>query len=432
VTEPSCRFEVFTIFPEVVDGFVRAGVLGRAIEREVVDVRATNIRDFTTDKHRSVDDSPFGGGAGMVMKPGPIVDALEHVTSERGPMHRIMLTPSAPRFDQRAAERLARLPRIALVCGRYEGIDERVRDHYIDECFSIGDYVLGGGEVAALVLIEAIARLVEGVMGNPTSAESESFSQADDGEILEYPQYTRPAEYRGHRVPDVLLGGDHQAVERWRAEAARRRTWALRPDLRPRRKLPPAEHWLAVQAEGDIDIPSLARVAMHHRVAGVALLGATPDAAAQWAAATGGKIPGAALTGLKALQKRLRRGSGAAPWVVRLAEPDESREGTDELAHGAQSPSELADVLGQGPVGHAMVLWLADRTHPDTGRVDAEYAPSLDAVQRAQQGLAIPGAIEEGPPPRQQPAAIADVALATLAPAAEEPGDADPRERDEP
>lgn len=429
MTEPSCTFEVFTIFPDVVDAFVRAGVLGKAIERDVVDVHATNIRDFTTDKHRSVDDAPFGGGAGMVMKPGPVVDALEHVTSERGPMHRILLTPSAPRFDQRAAERLARLPRIALVCGRYEGIDDRVREHYIDECFSIGDYVLGGGEVAALVLIEAVARLVEGVLGNPTSAESESFSTTGDGEILEYPQYTRPAEFRGHRVPDVLLGGDHGAVERWRAETARRRTWALRPDLRPSRPWSGAQRWLAIDAAQGQDVAALASVAQHHGVAGVALLGAEPETAAQWAAATGGKVPAAALSGLKALQKRLRRSSGTSPWVVRLASLDEA---TDELTHGACSPEELADVLGEGTPERVIVLWLADRTNPEASRADAEYAPSPDAVRRAQQGLAIPGAIEEGPPPRWQPAAIADVALATLPRAAEESGDAEPRRRDEP
>ena len=229
------EFEVLTIFPAAIEAFVGAGLMAKAITRELVAVHCTDPREFTTDRHRSVDDAPFGGGAGMVMKPGPVVDALEHVEAARGPMHRILLTPSAPRFDQRAAERLASHDRIALLCGRYEGIDDRVREHWVDECLSIGDFVLNGGEVAAAVIIEAVSRLREGVLGNPESIAGESFASEDwqPGVVLEHPQYTRPAEFRGHAVPPVLLGGDHEAIARWRRRVACLRTWALRPDPAP-------------------------------------------------------------------------------------------------------------------------------------------------------------------------------------------------------
>lgn len=416
----ACSFEVLTLFPEVVDAFVRAGVLGKAIERDVVQVHATNIRDFSTGKHRSVDDTPFGGGAGMVMNPGPVLDALEHVTEQRGPLHRVLLTPSAPRFDQRAAERLAKLPRIGLVCGRYEGIDDRIREHYIDECFSIGDYVLGGGEVAALVVIEAVSRLVDGVLGNPESASSESFSgaEAEDGSTLEYPQYTRPADFRGHPVPPVLMSGDHAAIIRWRAQAARRRTWELRPDLRPARAIPAqAPRWLAIDASQAADVEALARVAITHGVAGVALLGADVGSAAAWAAATGGKIATAALPNLKGLCKRLKRASGTAPWVVRLRSSSGSG---DELPHEARSPAELADVLEAAPSAkpRAIVLWVADPTTAGLGTADASYAPDVDSLQRwvaeAGRGLAIEDAIVDARRPRCRPAVLADVALATL------------------
>ena len=275
------EFEVFTIFPAMIEAFVDSGLMGKAIARELVAVHCTDLREFSHDRHRSVDDAPFGGGAGMVMKPGPVVEALEQVEAARGPMHRIVLTPSAPRFDQRAAERLAGHDRIALLCGRYEGIDDRVREHWADECLSIGDFVLNGGEVAAAVIIEAVARLREGVLGNPESIAGESFAEGSDdlatedarnddvhrwrpGLVLEHPQYTRPAEFRGHAVPEVLLGGDHGAVEAWRRRVACLRTWALRPDLRPHFRLDqpivlaaPADH---VDAEGRAALTSLAEV----------------------------------------------------------------------------------------------------------------------------------------------------------------------------
>ncbi len=225
-------FEVFTLFPAAIESFLAGGLMGKAVTQGLVSVHCTDYREFTDDRHRTVDDTPYGGGAGMVMKIEPVVAALETVTAKRGPMHRILVTPSAPRFDQRVAERLAQVPRIGLLCGRYEGIDDRVRESYVDECLSIGDFVLNGGEVAALTIIEAVARLREGVLGNPDSVVGESFTLADQGPWLEHPHYTRPVAFRGHEVPKVLLSGDHQAIARWRAEQACGRTWALRPDLR--------------------------------------------------------------------------------------------------------------------------------------------------------------------------------------------------------
>jgi tRNA (guanine37-N1)-methyltransferase len=263
MAEPATTFEVFTLFPEAVRAFARAGLLGRAVQRGVVAVETTDFRDFTTDRHRTVDDTPFGGGPGMVIKPEPVVAALEHVAALRGAMHRVLLTPSAPRFDQRAAERLATLPRIALLCGRYEGIDDRVREHFVDECFSLGDFVLGGGEVAALAIIEAVSRLRDGVVGNRESVEGDSFASSTDGMLLEFPQYTRPADFRGHRVPDVLQGGDHQAIAQWRRRASLARTWALRPDLRPPQRWPA----LAIHAvvAGAPDARGTARARGSHR-----------------------------------------------------------------------------------------------------------------------------------------------------------------------
>lgn len=220
-------FEVFTLFPDAIAGFLRGGLIGKAAQQGLVAVHCTDYRDFTSDRHRTVDDAPYGGGPGMVMKIEPVVTALESVAAARGPMHRVLLTPSGPRFDQRAARRLALMPRIALLCGRYEGIDDRVREVYADECLSLGDFVLNGGEVAALAIIEATARLVPGVMGNATSALEESHS---DG-LLEYPHYTRPAEFRGWEVPEVLRSGDHARVARWRRAQSLARTLADRPDL---------------------------------------------------------------------------------------------------------------------------------------------------------------------------------------------------------
>lgn len=218
------RIDVLTIFPDMVGDFASRSLLGKARESGVVDVRVHDLRQGTDDPHRSVDDSPFGGGAGMVLMPEPIFRVVEAVEPPR-PLY--YLSPAGRRFDQAMARQLAATDGFSLLCGRYEGVDERVREHLVDDELSIGDYVLGGGEVAAMVVMEAVARLVPGVMGNQASADDESFS---DG-LLEYPHYTRPAEFRGWTVPEVLRSGDHGKVARWRRAQALARTLRHRPDL---------------------------------------------------------------------------------------------------------------------------------------------------------------------------------------------------------
>jgi tRNA (guanine37-N1)-methyltransferase len=218
------RIDVFTIFPEMVDGFAAQSLLGKARAAGVLDIRAHDLRDGATDPHRSVDDAPFGGGAGMVLRPEPIFAVVEAVDPPR-PL--LLLGPGGRRFDQAAARDLAASEGFSLLCGRYEGIDARVRDHLVDGELSVGDYVLAGGEVAAMVVLEAVGRLVPGVMGNDTSADDESFSEG----LLEHPHYTRPAEFRGHEVPEVLRSGDHARVARWRRAQAVARTVQDRPDL---------------------------------------------------------------------------------------------------------------------------------------------------------------------------------------------------------
>jgi tRNA (guanine37-N1)-methyltransferase len=219
------RIDLFTIFPDSLEGPLGASLLGKARERGLLDVRVHDLRDWTDDRHRSTDDTPFGGGAGMVMTPEPIFAAVEAVEPPR-PL--FLLSASGRRFDQRMAEELAAEGGgFSLICGRYEGVDQRVADHLCDGELSVGEYVLAGGEVAALVVVEAVARLVPGVMGNAASGEQESFA---DG-LLEYPQYTRPAEFRGWAVPEVLRSGDHARVARWRRREALRRTLERRPDL---------------------------------------------------------------------------------------------------------------------------------------------------------------------------------------------------------
>ncbi len=218
------RIDVFTIFPDMVGDFAGRSLLGKARERALLDVRVHDLRSVTTDPHRSVDDAPFGGGAGMVLMPEPLFAAVEAVQPPR-PL--FSLGPAGRRFDQACARELAALDGFSLLCGRYEGIDERVRTHLADGELSIGDYVLSGGEVAAMVVLEAVSRLVPGVMGNVTSADDESFSAG----LLEYPQYTRPADFRGWTVPEVLRSGDHAKVARWRRAQALVRTLHARPDL---------------------------------------------------------------------------------------------------------------------------------------------------------------------------------------------------------
>jgi len=226
------RFHVLTLFPEMFDSVLSATMLGKGQERGALQFVLHNIRDYTTDKHHVTDDTPYGGGHGMVLKPEPVVAALEALGSGPERPRRILLTPQGRIFSQQDASDLAGLREVALLCGRYEGIDERVRD-YIDDEISIGDYILSGGEIAALVVIDAVSRLVPGVLGSTESALRESFA---DG-LLEYPQYTRPPDYRGVPVPDVLLSGDHGAIARWRRHQALRRTHEKRPDLLARAPL---------------------------------------------------------------------------------------------------------------------------------------------------------------------------------------------------
>lgn len=218
------RIDVLTIFPELVDGFASESLLGRARTRGLLDVRVHDLRAATTDVHRSVDDTPYGGGAGMVLMPGPIFDTVDAVDPPR-PL--FLLGPGGRRLDQAMARALADSDGFSLLCGRYEGVDERVRRHLVDDELSVGDYVLAGGEVAALVVLEAVGRLVPGVMGNDASAGEESFA---DG-LLEYPQYTKPPSYRGMEVPEILRSGDHGRIAAWRRAQALRRTLAHRPDL---------------------------------------------------------------------------------------------------------------------------------------------------------------------------------------------------------
>jgi tRNA (guanine37-N1)-methyltransferase len=218
------RIDVFTIFPDMVGDFAGRSLLGRAREAGTLDVRVHDLRSEAQDPHRSVDDAPFGGGAGMVLMPEPVFAAVEAVDPPR-PL--LALGPGGRRFDQAWARELAATDGFSLLCGRYEGLDQRIHDHLVDGELSIGDYVLGGGEVAAMVVLEAVGRLVPGVMGNDASGEDESFT---DG-LLEYPHYTRPAEFRGWEVPEVLRSGDHGKVARWRRAQALARTRRDRPDL---------------------------------------------------------------------------------------------------------------------------------------------------------------------------------------------------------
>jgi tRNA (guanine37-N1)-methyltransferase len=222
------KFDIITIFPKMIDAGLAEGVVRRGIERGLIDIRVHDLRDFTTDRHRTVDDVPYGGGPGMVMKAEPLLRAVEHVRVARGePDAVVLLSPQGRRFCQREAERLSRLRHVVLLCGRYEGIDERVRELAATEELSIGDYVLSGGELAALVVVDAVSRLVPGVVGDEQSVAQDSFSRG----LLDHPHYTRPAEIAGRRVPDVLLSGHHEEVRRWRLRAALQRTLERRPEL---------------------------------------------------------------------------------------------------------------------------------------------------------------------------------------------------------
>jgi tRNA (guanine37-N1)-methyltransferase len=227
------QFEVFTLLPEVFPSYLESSIINRARQKGLLTVNVHNIRDYTHDKHRMTDDTPYGGGGGMVMKPEPVFEAVETVLG--GTAHQvadgsvpvIMLTPQGRVFTQSIAEELSQHERIALICGRYEGIDERIREHLVTDEISIGDYVLTGGELPALILIDALARLIPSVLGDPNGATDDSHSSG----LLEYPHYTRPPEFRGWKVPEVLLSGDHGKVAQWRREQALLRTYSRRPDL---------------------------------------------------------------------------------------------------------------------------------------------------------------------------------------------------------
>jgi tRNA (guanine37-N1)-methyltransferase len=224
------RIDVVTIFSGLFDAFLRESIVGIAIREGLVQVAVHDLRQWATDRHRTVDDAPYGGGPGMVMKPEPLVAAVDAVAGPKGPERRawvVLLSPQGRRLEQARLGDLAREEHLVLVCGRYEGVDQRAIDLAVDEEVSIGDYVVSGGEVPAMAVIEGIVRLVPGALGNPESASTESFQ----GRLLEGPQYTRPAEFRGLKVPEVLCSGDHAAVARWRAEQAREFTRRRRPDL---------------------------------------------------------------------------------------------------------------------------------------------------------------------------------------------------------
>lgn len=240
-------FDVLTLFPGMFAAPLGESILGKAQARGLVTVRLHNIRDFAFDKHQMTDDRPFGGGEGMVMKPEPIVAALRAVEELGPPSRVILLSPQGRLFNQRQAWELSRLSRVVFVCGRYEGVDERVAAQYVHDEISIGDFVLTGGELAAMVVIDAVTRLIPGVLGNEASPVTESFADL----LLEHPQYTRPQEFEGYRVPAVLLSGNHAFIARWRRAAALLRTKLRRPDLFARLQLTPEDqrllHWAESQ-----------------------------------------------------------------------------------------------------------------------------------------------------------------------------------------
>lgn len=221
------RFDILTIFPELLASPLTEGIIRRAIQDGKVAIAAHNIRDFATDKHAMTDDRPFGGGEGMVMKPEPLAAAVQHVRGQVPGGKVVLLSPQGRKYDQRMAQELAGEPHLILVCGRYEGVDERFRDHYVDLEVSIGDYILTGGELAALVVVDSIIRLLPGVLGCAESATNDTFSRGG----LKYPQYTRPRVFEGDEVPEVLCSGDHAAVSEWRFVAAMRQTLNRRPEL---------------------------------------------------------------------------------------------------------------------------------------------------------------------------------------------------------
>jgi tRNA (guanine37-N1)-methyltransferase len=227
------RFDVLTLFPELFSSFLKETILGRAVKAGLVDIRLVNIRSFARGRHLVTDDSPFGGGEGMVMKPGPISRALDSVDRTKDRSLVLLLTPQGRTFDQPLAWDLSRMEQLILICGRYEGVDERIRSKGVDMELSIGDYVLSGGEMAAMVVIEAVSRLVPGVLGGEKSSQEDSFAEG----LLEYPQYTRPRVFKNQEVPEILLSGDHEKIRVWRRTQSLKRTLERRPDLLKKAKL---------------------------------------------------------------------------------------------------------------------------------------------------------------------------------------------------
>jgi tRNA (guanine37-N1)-methyltransferase len=241
------KIDIVTIFPEMVDAALAPGVIGRARQAGVLDIAVHNLRDFTTDRHRVVDDVPFGGGPGMVLKPEPLFVAVETLTARRGtPDAVLLMSPAGKRLTQAEVRRFAGLRHLVVLCGRYEGIDERVREHLATDEVSIGDYVLSGGELPALVVVDAVSRLVPGVVGDEQSVDADSFTRG----LLDYPHYTRPADYRGLKVPDVLTSGHHQAIGAWRRREALRRTAERRPDLLESARLDARDRTLLNELDG--------------------------------------------------------------------------------------------------------------------------------------------------------------------------------------
>jgi tRNA (guanine37-N1)-methyltransferase len=239
------RIDVLTLFPEMFEGPLRASIMGRAAGGGLVDIKLHDIRDYAEDKHHVVDDYPFGGGPGMVMKPEPIFAAVEAVSAmDAAKPYTVLLTPQGRLLTQSIGDEMARRERLILVCGHYEGVDERVREHLVDDEISIGDYVLSGGELPAMVLIDVVVRRLPGVLGSEASLAEESHAQG----LLEYPQYTRPAEFRGWQAPEVLLSGHHAQIAAWRRQQSIIRTAQRRPDLLERASLKPAERRLAAEA----------------------------------------------------------------------------------------------------------------------------------------------------------------------------------------
>ncbi len=244
------RFDIITIFPGIFNSLFSAGVVKKAVEKKILEIKVHDLRDFTTDKHRQVDDRPYGGLEGMVLKPEPIFRAVEAIRKPQGSVT-CLLTPQGETFNSTLAEELAGFDQVILICGRYEGVDERVIEHLVDREISIGDYVLTGGELAAAVVVDAVSRFIPGVVGKEESVRHDSFTAG----LLDFPQYTRPREFRGYRVPSILFSGDHKKIARWRLKKALEKTLARRPDLLESRKLSPEEEALLEEIKKERKVP---------------------------------------------------------------------------------------------------------------------------------------------------------------------------------